>query len=351
MDFKVAPPILRSMNNIIEHGILGYSVPEDEYYNSIIDWNAKRKNCRIEKDWIIFANGVVPALNYMIQTFTKEGDSILIQTPVYNPFRVSTENNGRKIVESQLIDDNGYYTVDYEDFERKIVENKIKIFILCNPHNPVGRVWKREELEKMGEICLKHDVLIIADEIHSDLIFKEHTHCSFLTLREELKNICIVCSAPSKTFNLAGLHTSFIFIANSELRAKYKETMMKIRLEAPNIFGIAAVTAAYTKSGEWLDELIEYLDGNRKYIEEYLKENIPEIKYVKPEGTYLAWLDFSEFLKNGDTLENIFEERAKVAIDYGNWFGKIGENYIRLNFACPRSVLKEALDRIKKAVK
>ena len=184
MDFKVAPPILRSMNNIIEHGILGYSVPEDEYYNSIIDWNAKRKNCRIEKDWIIFANGVVPALNYMIQTFTKEGDSILIQTPVYNPFRVLREKNGRKKVESQLIDDNGYYTVDYEDFERKIVENKIKIFILCNPHNPVGRVWKREELEKMGEICLKHDVLIIADEIHSDLIFKEYTHCSFLTLRE-----------------------------------------------------------------------------------------------------------------------------------------------------------------------
>lgn len=351
MDFRVAPPILRSMNNIIEHGILGYSVPEDEYYNSIIDWNAKRKNCRIEKDWIIFANGVVPALNYMIQTFTKEGDSILIQTPVYNPFRVSTENNGRKIVETQLIDTNGYYTVDYEDFERKIVENNIKIFILCNPHNPVGRVWKREELEKMGEICLKHDVLIIADEIHSDLIFKEYSHCSFLTLREELKNICIVCSAPSKTFNLAGLHTSFIFIANPELKAKYKETMMKIRLEAPNIFGIAAVTAAYTKSGEWLDELIEYLDGNRKYIEEYLKENIPEIKYVKPEGTYLAWLDFSEFLKDGHTLEEIFEERAKVAIDYGNWFGKIGENYIRLNFACPRSVLKEALDRIKKAVK
>lgn len=351
MDFRVAPPILRSMSNIIEHGILGYSVAEDDYYNSIIEWNKKRKDCNIEREWITFSNGVVPALNYIIQTFTKEGDSILIQTPVYNPFRVSTENNGRKIVENQLIDSNGYYTVDYEDFERKIVENNVKIFILCNPHNPVGRVWKKEELEKMGDICLKHNVLVVADEIHSDLIFKEYKHCSFLTLKDELKNNCIVCSAPSKTFNLAGLQTSFIFIANPDLRAKYQETMTKIRLEAPNIFGIAAVTAGYTKCEEWLDELIQYLDGNRNYIEEYLKENIPEIKYVKPEGTYLAWLDFSEFLKSGDSLENIFEERAKVAIDYGNWFGTAGEKYIRLNFASPRSILKEALDRIKKAVK
>ena len=350
MDFKVAPAILESLQKVINHGILGYTGVDEEYYNSIIQWNKTRKNCDIEKDWIIFTNGVVPALNYMIQTYTQEGDSILIQTPVYHPFRISTENNNRKIVTNPLVDNEGYYTVDYADFEKKIVENSVKLFILCNPHNPVGRVWTKDELEKMGEICLKHNVIVISDEIHSDLIYKEHSHCSFLTLRDELKNNCIVCTAPSKTFNLAGLQTSLILIADEKLREGYKNTLMKVRIGDPGTFGAEAVKAGYLYAGEWLDELIEYLDGNRKFIEEYIKENMPGVKYLKPEGTYLAWIDFRGVLKEGETLEEIFEDKAKVAIDYGNWFGEEGAGYVRLNFACPRAIVKEALDRIKKVI-
>lgn len=349
MDFKAAPAILNSLQEVINHGILGYTAPDEEYYDSIIQWNKKRKNCDIKKEWIVFTNGVVPAINFMIQTYTKEEDSILIQTPVYHPFRISTENNNRKVITNSLINNDGKYSIDYEDFEKKIVDNDVKMFILCNPHNPVGRVWTKEELEKMGEICLKHNVLIISDEIHSDLIFKEYSHCSFLTLSDRLKNNCIVCTAPSKTFNLAGLQTSLILIADEEIRNKYKETLMKVRLETPSTFGMAAVKAGYLYCDEWLDSLLDYLDGNRKYIEEYLKENMPKVKYVKPEGTYLAWLNFKELLKSGETLEEIFENKAKVAVDYGNWFGEEGEGYVRLNFACPRATLKEALDRIKKA--
>ena len=224
------------------------------------------------------------------------------------------------------------------------------MFILCNPHNPVGRVWTKEELEKMGEICLKHNVLVVSDEIHSDLIFKDSKFTSFLTLKDELKNNCIVCTAPSKTFNLAGLQTSLILIADDEIREKYKNTLMKIRLETPSTFGIEAIKAGYMHSAEWLDELIDYLDENRKFIEEYIKENMPGVKYLKPEGTYLAWIDFRNVLKDGETLEEIFEDKAKVAIDYGNWFGEEGAGYVRLNFACPKSIVKEALDRVKNVI-
>lgn len=350
MDFKVAPAILDSLQAVLAHGILGYTAADEEYFQAIIDWNKNRKNVDLKKEWIIFTNGVVPALNYMIQTFTEEGDSILIQTPVYHPFRISTENNNRKIVTNPLIDTNGYYTVDFNDFEKKIIDNNVKMFILCNPHNPVGRVWTKEELEKMGEICLKHNVLVVSDEIHSDLIFKDSKFTSFLTLKDELKNNCIVCTAPSKTFNLAGLQTSLILIADDEIREKYKNTLMKIRLETPSTFGIEAIKAGYMHSAEWLDELIDYLDENRKFIEEYIKENMPGIKYLKPEGTYLAWIDFRNVLKPGETLEEIFEDKAKVAIDYGNWFGEEGAGYVRLNFACPKSIVKEALDRVKNVI-
>lgn len=350
MDFKVAPEILKSIQKILEHGILGYTAPEEEYYQAIIDWNKRRKNSVIEKDWIIFTNGVVPAINFVIQTFTKEGDNILIQTPVYHPFRLSTENNKRIIVTNPLLNNNGHYEIDFEDFENKIIKNNVKLFILCNPHNPVGRVWTKDELEKMGEICLKHNVLMVSDEIHSDLIFKEYSHCSFLTLKEELKNNVIVCTAPSKTFNLAGLQTSLIIIPNEKLRNAYKTTLANVRIENPSTFGIAAVTAGYNLCEEWLEELIAYLDGNRKFISEYISKNMPSVKYREPEGTYLAWIDFNNAIKKEEKIENIFEDKAKVAIDYGYWFGEEGNGYIRLNFACPRAILKEALDRIKTAI-
>lgn len=350
MDFRVAQPILDSMSKIIEHGVLGYTGVDEEYYQAIINWNKKRKNSHVEKEWVVFTNGVVPAISFMVQTFTQKGDNILIQTPVYHPFRMTTENNERNIVTNPLINNEGVYTIDFEDFERKILDNNVKIFILCNPHNPVGRVWTKEELIRMGDICLKHNVLIISDEIHSDLIFKEHKHCSFLTLDKKYFSKLIVCTAPSKTFNLAGVQTSLIIIPDENLRKAYQKTLGNVRIETPNSFGIAAIKSGYTEGEEWLDQVIEYLDNNRAFIKEFLKKNLPEAKYVKPEGTYLAWIYLGDVLKDRE-IEKFFEEEAKVAIDYGHWFGEEGRGYIRLNFACPKSILEEALNRIVNSLK
>lgn len=350
MDFRVATPILDSLRALIDHGVLGYTVPDERCFDAIIQWNKKRKNAEVKKDWIVFTSGVVPAINFMVQTFTHKGDSVLIQTPVYNPFRLATENNERKVVENPLINKDGHYEVDFKDFEKKIVDNNVKLFILCNPHNPVGRVWTKEELEKMAEICLKHNVLIISDEIHSDLIFKEHKFNSFLTLDKKYVDNVLVCTAPSKTFNLAGVQTSIIIIPNDKLRAGYCKTLANVRLENPNSFGVEAIKAGYLESEDWLEQAIEYLDKNRKFIDKYLKENIPGAKYRIPEGTYLAWIDLSEVLPKDMTMEEFFENKAKVAIDYGTWFGKEGAGFIRLNFACPTSIVKEALDRIKNAL-
>ena len=345
MDFRVAQPILDAMRKVIDHGVLGYTAPDDEYFQAIIDWNKKRKNCDVKKDWIVYTNGVVPALGFIVQNFIQEDENILIQTPVYPPFKLIPESNGRKIITSSLINTDGYYTIDFEDFERKIVDNNIKLFILCNPHNPVGRVWKKEELQKIGDICLKYNVLIISDEIHSDLIFKEHSFTSFLNLGEKYWNNLFVCTAPSKTFNLAGVQTSIILIPNNELKTKYQNSLGKVRIENPNTFGIEGVKAGYLYGEEWLEQVIDYLDKNRKFIQEFLEKNIPTAKYYLPEGTYLAWINLKNSL-NGENMEKFFEEKAKVAIDYGTWFGPEGEGYIRLNFACPKSILEEALTRI-----
>lgn len=350
MDFKVAPPILESLSEIINHGVLGYTAPDEKCYDAIINWNKRRKNADIKKEWIVFTSGVVPAINFIIQTFTKEQDSVLIQTPVYHPFRLSTENNNRKVIENPLMNNNGHYEINFEDFEQKIIKHNVKLFILCNPHNPVGRVWSKDEIEKMAKICLKHNVLTISDEIHSDLIFKENKFHSFLTLDHKYMENAIVCTAPSKTFNLAGLQTSIIIIPNKVIREKYQHTLANVRLENPNTFGIEAIKAGYNKSEQWLEELMGYLDNNRKFIKEYLDKNIPLAKYKLPEGTYLAWIDLNEVLPKDEKIEDFFENKAKVAIDYGYWFGEQGKGFIRLNFACPQQILKEALDRIKNAL-
>lgn len=349
MDFKVAEPILDSMRKVIDHGVLGYTLPDEEYYNSIIQWNRRRKNCSVEKDWIVYTNGVVPAISLIIQNFTNSGDNILIQTPVYPPFKLIPEGCGRNIILNPLVDNAGYYTMNFEDFEKKIVDNNIKVFILCNPHNPVGRVWKKEELEKIANICLKHNVFIISDEIHSDLIFKESTFTSFLNLDKKFFNKLFICTAPTKTFNIAGTQTSLIFIPNKDLKDKFQSYLSNIRMETPNSFGIEGVKAGYLYGEEWLEQVIEYLDSNRHFIKTFLEEKLPKINYHLPEGTYLAWIDFSKILKDEDMLE-FFEEKAKIAIDYGTWFGEDGSGYIRLNFACPRSVLEQALNNIFSAI-
>lgn len=349
MDFKVAPEILKSLSKIIEHGVLGYTFTNDDYFNSIIFWYKKRKNIELKKEWIVFTAGVVPAIGYAIQSFTEVQDKVLIQPPVYGPFKMITENNERVVVTNPLINNNGHYEVDFVDFEKKIVDNNIKLFILCNPHNPVGRAWTKAEIIKMADICLKHNVLVISDEIHSDLIYKDSIFTSFLSLEKKYLDNVVVCTAPSKTFNLAGTQTSNLIIPNEDLMKKYQKTLAKFRIEFPNTFGMEALKAGYLYGEEWLDELLDYLDENRKFIATYLKENIPNAKYNLPEGTYLAWIDFNDVLPNKN-MEEFFENKARIAIDYGTWFGKEGRGFIRLNFACPRAILKEALDRIKSAL-
>lgn len=349
MDFKVAPEILESLSKVIEHGILGYTFTNEDYFNSIIHWYKHRKNIEIQKDWIVFTAGVVPAIGYIIQTFTEINDKILIQPPVYNPFKMITENNDRVVITNSLINNNGYYEIDFEDFENKIIDNDVRMFIFCNPHNPVGRVWTYEEMEKIAKICLKHDVIIVSDEIHSDLIYKDSKFTSFLNLNEKYTKNLIVCTSASKTFNVAGTQTSNLIIPNKRLKAKYCNTLAKFRIEFPNTFGMEALKAGYLYGEKWLDELLDYLDDNRKFIATYLEKYIPKAKYHMPEGTYLAWIDFNDVVST-EKIEEFFEERAKIAVDYGHWFGKDGRGFIRLNFACPRAILKEALDRIKSAL-
>lgn len=347
MDFKTPAPIRKKLGELLEHGILGYTGVPEETYEAIISWNKRRKNIEIKKEWIVFTHGVVPAINFMIQTYTKQNDAVMIQTPVYGPFRMAIKNNNRKVIQNRLINNNGYYEIDFHDFEEKIVKNNVKLFILCSPHNPVGRVWKEEELIKIGEICKKHNVIIVADEIHSDLIYDDSHFTSFLKLKEFMSNL-IVCTSPTKTFNVAGVQTSIILIPSEKLRDMFNETIEKTRLTRPNTFGLYSIIAGYNECEEWLMELIKYLDSNRKFIKEYLDKYILKAKYHMPEGTYLAWIDLNDVLPKDMSIEEFFEDKCKMAIDYGYWFGSKGKGFIRLNFACPKMILKEALDRIYK---
>lgn len=348
MDFKVSDGIQNRLKKLIEHGIYGYSGLGDEYYNAIIEWNKKRNNWNIDKDSIVYTAGVVPALNYIIQTFTKEGDKIIIQTPVYHPFKNSILNHKRVVIENPLIKkENNYYEIDFEDFESKIKNNDVKMFILCSPHNPIGRVWKKDELQKLANICEKYNLLVMADEIHSDIIFKNHKHIPFATVAsEKLLKKTIISNAVSKTFNLAGLQVSNIIIPNKELRDTYKNTLNLYNINTPNVFAIEAVKGAYLDSDDWYFEMLEYIEKNADFAEEFLKEKLPKVVYRKPEGTYLGWIDFNAYNLSNDEMIQIFENDIKVGIDYGHWFGEKGSGFIRINFACPRKILEEALNRM-----
>lgn len=348
MDFKVSDGIQNRLKKLIEHGIYGYSGLGDEYYNAIIEWNKKRNNWNVDKDSIVYTAGVVPALNYIIQTFTKEGDKIIIQTPVYHPFKNSILNHKRVVIENPLIKrENNYYEIDFEDFENKIKNNDVKMFILCSPHNPIGRVWRKDELQKLTDICEKYNLLVMADEIHSDIIFKNHKHVPFATVAsEKLLKKTIISNAVSKTFNLAGLQVSNIIIPNKELRDAYKNTLNLYNINTPNVFAIEAVKGAYLESDDWYFEMLEYIEKNTDFAEEFLKEKLPKVVYRKPEGTYLGWIDFSAYNLSNDEMIQIFENDIKVGIDYGHWFGEKGSGFIRINFACPRKILEEALNRI-----
>jgi cystathionine beta-lyase len=349
MDFEAPRPVIEALISKARHGIFGYADGTESYYEAIIGWMRRRHNWRIEKDWVCFSPGVVPALLWLVRAFVKPGEKVILQSPVYPPFFRSIESNGAELLNNRLMYENGRYIIDFNDLEQKI-RSGAKMLILCNPHNPVGRVWEREELIKIGELCLQYQVLVVSDEIHSDLIFSGHRHIPFASLSEELAMNSIVCTAPSKTFNLAGLQTSNIIIPNPKLRKTFKEILSVNGIGHPNIFGLVAMEAAYNEGEEWLDKLLGYLEENVRVLLKYLESNIPKVKGIVPEGTYLVWLDFKGLGMPPKELQEFLLKKARVAMNAGYTFGPGGEGFERLNIACPRSVLEEGLLRIAQAI-
>jgi len=343
MDFAAPPCVQEALVKRAQHGIFGYSEPDDSYWTAVQEWFKNRYEWKIEKEWLCITPGVVNALYLAVRALTKPGDAVVIQQPVYYPFSSAAQKTGRRLLVNELIYKEGSYIIDFEDFENKIKE--AKLFILCNPHNPAGRVWTRVELIRMGEICLRYGVKVIADEIHQDIIFSPNKHLVFAALDDRFADITITCTSPSKTFNLAGLQLANIFISGEKLRILFKQEYDKCGLSQPGIMGLVSCKAAYTGGASWLDELINYLSGNMSLINDFLQKNVPKIKLVKPEGTYLAWLDFRELGLSANELNNAVTYKAKLWLNDGPVFGKSGSGFQRLNAACPRSILQNALER------
>lgn len=349
MDFQSPQPIIEALKQRVEHGVYGYTLRPDSYMESIVGWLKRRHRWSIEKEWITHSPGVIPALSLAIQSFTQTGDKIIIQPPVYHHFARVIQANGREIVNNPLKLENGHYSIDFADLEAKI-DSTVKMLILCSPHNPIGRVWSKEELTRLGQICMKHNILVVADEIHCDFVYKTHTHIPFASISEEFANHSLTCIAPSKTFNLMGVQTSSIIIPNQQLRDRYDRELNTLSIGSPNIFGVVALEAAYRHGEEWLDQLLEYLQGNLEFTLNYFSKNIPQIKVIQPEGTYLVWLDCRELGFSVKELDEFMLRKARVAMNEGLIFGMEGEGFMRLNIACPRSMLKNALDGIEKAI-
>lgn len=351
MDISTSPEIIEAIKSRAEHGIFGYSMPKRDYFEVVANWFATRHGWNADPEKFICTPGVVFAICTLIRTVTEVGDGVIICQPVYYPFATSITNNKRKLVVSELKYADGHYTIDFDDFEEKIVKNGVKAFILCNPHNPVGRVWKREELERLGDICLKHGVFVISDEIHADFTFDGYKHIVFPTVRKEFEKNCAVCTSPSKSFNLAGLQISNIYIPDGAVRKKFEDELDMVGYWEPTVIGMTACVAAYTEGGNWLDALKEYLAENLAFVREYIAENLPEIKLIEPEGTYLLWLDCRALGLDDTQLQNLVEQKAKLWLDDGYIFGAGGSGFERINIACPKATLEIALERFKEAVR
>ena len=352
MDIKTAPEILEAMKEKMEQEIFGYVYRPDSYYESAVEWSEKRFSYKISASTLIHSPGVVATISILIKQMTASGDKVLIQTPVYYPFASTIEENDREVIENKLIADNeGYYTIDFDDFDQKLSDDKVKLFILCSPHNPIGRVWTKEELLKMSELCLKHKVRVIADEIWRDIIMPGYQHVPTASLSAEIEQNTITCFSPTKTFNIAGLQASFVTFPIRAEWEKFDMELATLDIKRNNSFSLVAFEAAYRKCENWVDQLNVFLSENMDYVISYIKEKIPEIKIKKPEGTYLLWLDFSKLNFNKEELSKFMQEKAKIALDDGFWFGKNGEGFVRMNIACPRYMVEEGLKRIEKAVK
>ncbi|GHI01132.1 MalY/PatB family protein [Neobacillus kokaensis] len=343
MDLPVPQPLIDALHKTVDHRIFGYSVFPKEYYEAIQHWFKKRHNWEIKKEEIVYSPGTVHALNIAVRTFTEPGDGVIIQRPVYPPFTAAVEGNGRQVMNNALkCDNDGYYTIDFDDFEEKAKDEKTKMFILCNPHNPVGRIFNKEELQRLSDICAKHNVLIVADEIHGDLIRRDQTFIPLAKAARNTDNI-ITFTAINKTFNVAGLHCTNVIISNPELRKTYAATL---GLQLPSPFTIAALIAVYNEGEDWLAQLKEYIDGTMEWVETFLAERMPKVKVRIPEGTYVMWMDFSGYGLSPEEVHDRIYHRANVLLEDGHLFGEEGLHYQRICIPSPRPIIKEAFERI-----
>lgn len=351
MDFMVSQKILDAVTERVKHGIFGYTESGESYFEAVAGWMEKRHGWKVQPQWLVETPGVVFALAMAVKAYSKEGDAVLIQQPVYYPFSRVIEQNGRKVVSNDLVlGEDGRYHMDPEDFERKIVENDIGLFLLCSPHNPVSRVWTAEELMRIGEICVKHHVIVVSDEIHADFVFGDRKHSVFASLKKEFEEISVICTAPSKTFNIAGLQVSNIFIADEELRSRFIGQINASGCSGPNAPGLTACEAAYRYGGEWYEAMMEYVAGNIKFMKEYIETELPQLKVSETEGTYLVWVDFRGLGLSEEELEELIVKKANLWLDGGTMFGRAGAGFERFNVACPRSILERALGQLKEAV-
>lgn len=350
MDFPTAPAVLERLHALAEHGIFGYTGVKDAYFSAVHNWYAQRFGWETQRSWLVTTPGVVFAIAIAIRAFTQKGDAILIQQPVYYPFANKVTENDRQLVVNPLVLRNGRYEMDFADMERKIVDYHVKMLLLCSPHNPVGRVWTKEELLRVGEICQKHGVLVVSDEIHADFTYAGHTHRVFASVKSEFADFTITCTAPSKTFNLAGLQNSNIFIPNRQLRHAYKKELSACGCGGTNCMGMAACQAAYEAGADWLEQLKQYLAGNLAYIRQFLREKLPDIALIEPEGTYLVWLDLRKLGLTEQQQRQLIVQDAKLWLDTGTLFGQGGEGFERINIACPRTTIEQAMQRLEHAV-
>ncbi|MGZ7096027.1 MAG: MalY/PatB family protein [Methanobacterium sp.] len=357
MDFPVAQPVINALKKRADHPFYGYTKPGPNVVDAVVDRMWRKFKWKIKPEWVVFTPGVVPALHLAVRSLTHPGDEIILQEPCYHPFFPVVKNSGCQIVNNELKLVNGRYEMDFNDLEQKFNHNsrrlpgpgRIKAIIFCNPHNPVGRLWEREEIIRMGETALQNDAVVISDEIHCEILFNGHKHVPFATISKEFQQNCIVCMSPSKTFNLAGLDVSSIIIPNKKIRNAFLATQSGI-VPSPNLFGFTALEAAYRYGDEWLKQVLDYLQGNLDFLMDYFKNKIDGINVIQPQGTYLIWLDCRELGLNNQALKRLMEQKARVGMEDGFIFGEVGSGFMRMNIACPRPLLEEALKRIEYAL-
>lgn len=350
MDFRTSPAIIEALQRRVAHGIFGYTRVPDAYYQAVTNWFARRHGWNIQREWMIYTSGVVPAVSAVIKALTVPGDKVLVQTPVYNCFFSSIRNNGCTLAASPLLRVGNTWQMDFEDLERKASDPDVKVFLLCNPHNPVGRVWTREELLKAGEICSRHGVTVVSDEIHCELVYPGHAYTPFASISDDFSAHAIVCISPSKAFNIAGLQIANIVVPDEAVRRKIDKAININEVCDVNPFGVTATIAAYTEGEEWLNQLLVYLQANYKWMQDYCRTHLPDFPISDLEGTYLVWMDCSILHKTSDVLEQELLDESKLWLNAGTMYGAEGEGFMRWNIACPRSVLAEGLERFRSYV-